>query len=165
MQRTPCSYCSLPLATDEDDAALERVVQETGKVSTDVELFGQPLCWHRSTSDHPNGGELIAALKFWRERAASTAAAHEALVDQFATLSVAVNHAILCLDTYTDAPTFVASALRNTLEALQQDRLKGRGADAAIATALEHLQKAEAALKTALDNFRATALAAGKVMP
>jgi len=164
MQRTPCSYCSLPLATEEDNAALE-VAQEPGKVSTDIALFGQPLCWHSFTSDHPNVGQLIATLKFWRERAASTAAAHEALVDQFATLSVAVNHAILCLDTHTDTPTFVASALRNTLEALQQDRLNGRGADAAIATALEHLQQAEGTLKTALDNFRAAALAAGKVMP
>ena len=69
MQRTPCSYCSLPQATEEDDTKLPNRQMETGTHASDLELFGEPLCWHPLTGEHPNGGELIAALKFWRERA------------------------------------------------------------------------------------------------
>lgn len=165
MQRYPCSYCSLPLATDEDDATLEHRAKALGKVSTDIELFGEPLCWHSFISEHPNDGQLIEAVKFWRARAKKTAAFHQTVVDQYAALVVAVNHAILRLDAAPrgNTPTFVATSLRNMLTALQQDRI--RGPHAAATSALETLQQTEAALKTALDNFRAAAIVAGKVLP
>lgn len=164
MQRTPCTYCSLPLATDEDDATLEHRTKALGKVSTDIELFGEPLCWHSFTSEHPNDGQLIETVKFWRARAEKTAAFHQTVVDQYAALAVAVNHAVLRLDAAPrgDTPTFVATSLRNMLTALQQGM---RAPNAAATSALEDLQQTEAKLKAAFDEFRAAALKAGKVMP
>lgn len=67
-KRTECPKCGFPMATEADDDALAAAAFESGKNPSDMELFGDVLCWDTFVLWHRTG-ELADALKVWRQKA------------------------------------------------------------------------------------------------